>query len=103
MSARNAKHLFLLLAAILFSFHVQAMGHVQPPTHIHASADPSDYHQDPCDSGCCKNFACCVQAVEVRGYELQERYSRGFRIVSHRAVAPLASSPPDPPPRSPIG
>lgn len=103
MSARNAKRLFMVLAAMLFALHAQAMDHVRAPTHGHAAEHSSPTHDEGgCDFGCCAASACCVQAVEAEGVEAQEHHSPVFRIVSHKVVASTAVSPPDPPPRSQV-
>ena len=100
MSARNAKRLVLLLAAILFAFHVQAMGNTRPPVHQHVAAQSTHHPQEPCGSGCCKDSACCVQAVEVTAYQVPERHTTSFPIEPHRVLPLATSGPPDPPPRS---
>jgi hypothetical protein len=101
MSARSAKRLFTVLAAMLFALHVQAMEHVHAPAHQHAAVHASSGHDDGrCGSGCCSSAACCVQAVATEAMEVPERHPTSYRIVSQRAEPLAAVSPPDPPPRS---
>lgn len=102
MRASSLQSLLLVMAAILFAFHFQAMGQAQSSVHQHAASQTSHLDQDPCASGCCKNSACCVQAMEVVGYEVRERRSPVFAIASQRTLAPNSFNPPDPPPRSPV-
>lgn len=100
MTGRETKRLFLLLAAFLFAFHVQAMDHVPAAPHVHSAAHNSSGRPDRCDSGCCSTAACCVQAVVAYEVDAPEPRSPIFVIPSRRAVALAAVGPPDPPPRS---
>lgn len=100
MTGREAKRLFLLLAAFLFAFHVQTMDHVPAAPHVHASEHNASGHSDSrCASVCCSTAACCLQAVVAYEVDAPEPRSPIFVIPSQRAVALAAVDPPDPPPR----
>lgn len=101
MAGRNAKRLFLLLAAILFAFHVQAMDTASATPHGHAAAHDSSRHLDGrCDSVCCSTTTCCAQLVGAYEVDATEPRSPIFAIPSQRVVALAVVGPPDPPPRS---
>lgn len=101
MAGRNAKRLFLLLAAILFALHVQAMNHAPAARHLHTAESGSSGHSDnKCESTCCSTSACCVQAVVAIDVDTPSLRAPVFPIPSQQAVALAAVDPPDPPPRS---
>jgi hypothetical protein len=101
MTGRKAKRLFLLLAVILFAFHVQAMDHTPAARHLHASPHDSFGHTDnKCDSACCSTAACCVQAVVAIEVDTTSPRAPTFAIPSQRTLALATIDPPDPPPRS---
>jgi hypothetical protein len=101
MSARSAKRLIMVLAAMLCALHVQAMEHVLAPAHQHAAVHLSSDHDDGrCGTGCCSSAACCVQAVAAEAMDVPERHPASYGIVSQSAEPLAAVSPPDPPPRS---
>jgi hypothetical protein len=103
MCAHGMRILFMVLAAVLFAFHVQAMDHVPAAPYGHAAEHDSSGPPDGrCDSGCCSTTACCMQAVVA--YEVDAPAPRSLILgtTSQRAVALAAVSPPDPPPRSPL-
>ena len=101
MTGRKAKRLFLLLAVILFAFHVQAMNHAPAARHLHeAESGSSGHSENKCESTCCSTAACCVQAVVVIEIDPPSLRAPVFAIQSQQALALAAVDPPDPPPRS---
>jgi hypothetical protein len=101
MSAHCLRHIIVVLAAVLFVLHVQAMDHARAAPHAHvADVSSSVDHEDSCGLGCCAASACCVQAVEADVVDLPERHSPVFGITSQRVPSFAAFGPPDPPPRS---
>lgn len=103
MSVRGVNRMFLILVAVLFAFHVQAMDHPRTLPHGHEAERTSHAdHGLRCGSACCSTSACCVQAASADEIEAPVTRSPVYGIDYHREMALAAVAPPDPPPRSPF-